>query len=139
MNTTTLGGDAFSPDGLSPDEQAQAARDEASVRRRFWTKLKGAAAHIPFAEDAVAAYFAAFDRNTPLKVRATLLGALAYFILPFDLAPDFLPLIGFGDDAAVLLGALRLLSGHVTPEHYAAARDALGRLETQKDTDASGR
>jgi uncharacterized membrane protein YkvA (DUF1232 family) len=58
-------------------------------------------------------------------VRATLLGALAYFVLPFDIAPDFLPLVGFGDDAAVLMGALKLLSGHVKSEHYEAARSAL--------------
>lgn len=133
MTTTTLGGDAFGPDDLSPDERARAARDEERVRRGFWTKLKGTAARIPFAEDVVAAYYAAFDRKTPLKVRATLLAALAYFILPFDVAPDFLPLVGFSDDAAVLMGALKLLSGHVTPEHYAAAREALARLEAQKD------
>ncbi len=112
-----------------PQEEAQrAADDEERVRRGFWKKLKTTAARIPFAEEVTAAYFAAFDRNTPLKVRATLLAALAYFILPFDFAPDFLPIIGFSDDMALLMGALKLLSNHVTPEHYKAAREALDDL-----------
>lgn len=123
MTTHTLNPDDF--DRLSGAERDQAAQDEASVRKGFWKKMRGAARHVPFAEDAVASYYAAFDRQTPLRVRATLLGALAYFILPFDLTPDILPLIGFGDDAAVLMGALKLLSGHVKPEHYEAARAAL--------------
>ncbi len=123
MTTHTLNPDEF--DRLSGAERDKAAEDEARVRRGFWRKMRGAARHVPFAEDAVASYYAAFDRQTPLRVRATLLGALAYFILPFDLTPDILPLIGFGDDAAVLMGALKLLSGHVKPEHYEAARAAL--------------
>lgn len=123
MTTHTLNSDDF--DRLSGAERDKAAQDEASVRKGFWKKMRGAARHVPFAEDAVASYYAAFDRETPLRVRATLLGALAYFVLPFDIAPDFLPLVGFGDDAAVLMGALKLLSGHVKPEHYEAARAAL--------------
>lgn len=118
-------------DGLSPDEREKVARDEERVRRGFWAKIKATAAWIPFAEDAVASYFAAFDRNTPLRVRATLMAALAYFILPLDVMPDIFPLLGFTDDAAVLMAALKLLSGHVTPEHYTAARDALGRLKDE--------
>ena len=38
-------------------------------------------------EDLLAAYYCAFDRETPLQVRAVLLGALAYFVLPFDGMP----------------------------------------------------
>lgn len=113
---------------FSEEEVKRAARDEERVRRDFWKKLRRSAAHIPFAEDVAATYFAAFDRSTPLRVRATLMAVLAYFILPFDLAPDVLPIIGFADDAALLMGALKLLSGHVTPRHYAAAREALEDL-----------
>ncbi|MBB6308485.1 YkvA family protein [Xanthobacter tagetidis] len=113
---------------LSGADGARAARDERRVRSGFWDKLRRHASFIPFAEEAVAAYYAAFDKATPLRVRATLLGALAYFVLPFDVAPDLLPLVGFGDDAAVLMGAMRLLSGHVLPHHYAAARAAISDL-----------
>ncbi|MFG1326627.1 YkvA family protein [Xanthobacter autotrophicus] len=133
MTSTTLRDDASGPDGLSPDEREKAARNEQSVRRGFWTKIKATAARIPFAEDAVASYYAAFDRKTPLRVRATLMVALAYFVLPLDVMPDIFPIIGFTDDAAVLMAALKLLSGHVTPDHYTTARDALTRLKDETD------
>jgi uncharacterized membrane protein YkvA (DUF1232 family) len=103
------------------------AQDRDSVRRRFWTKLKQVVAKLPFAEDLLAAYYCAFDRETPRHVQAALLGAIAYFILPFDFVPDMLPILGFTDDAAVLATAIRMVSSHITSEHREAARAALKR------------
>jgi uncharacterized membrane protein YkvA (DUF1232 family) len=103
------------------------AEDEATVRRWFWTKVKRVAAKLPFIEDLLAAYYCAFDRNTPLQVKAMLVGALAYFVLPFDAVPDMLPLLGFTDDAAVLATAIKLVADHLRPEHREAARRALAR------------
>jgi uncharacterized membrane protein YkvA (DUF1232 family) len=100
-------------------------RDETSVRRRFWSSLKRVAADLPFAEDLVTAYYCAFDRDTPRHVQLALVGALAYFVLPFDIAPDLMPLVGFTDDAAVLAATFRLVAGHVTPAHRDAARRVL--------------
>jgi len=85
-------------------------------------------ADLPFAEDLLAAYYCAFDRQTPLHVKAVLLGAIAYFILPTDLIPDYIPVIGYIDDAAVLAGAIKLVSSHITPEHREAARRMLARM-----------
>ena len=102
-------------------------RDRESVRKNFWRKLKRVAAKIPFAEDLLAAYYCAFDRQTPRHVQAALIGALAYFILPFDFVPDFLPVLGFTDDAAVLATAIRLVATHIRDEHREAARAALKR------------
>ncbi len=104
------------------------ARDEAIVRKDFWSKLQRFAAKLPFAEDLLTAYYCAFDRNTPNHVRAVLLGALAYFILPLDFLPDVLPIVGFTDDAALIAGAIRLIWVHITPDHRDAARQALTRL-----------
>jgi uncharacterized membrane protein YkvA (DUF1232 family) len=102
-------------------------RDRDSVQKNFWRKLKRVAAKIPFAEDLLAAYYCAFDRQTPRHVQAALIGALAYFILPFDFVPDFLPVLGFTDDAAVLATALRLVATNIRDEHREAARAALKR------------
>lgn len=113
---------------LNGADTAGASKDEARVRKGFWSKLRRQASYVPFAEEATAAYFAAFDRATPLKVRATLLAALAYFVLPVDAVPDVFPLLGFTDDAAVLMTALRLLSDHIKPQHHSAARVALDDL-----------
>jgi uncharacterized membrane protein YkvA (DUF1232 family) len=100
---------------------------EARVRRDFWMKLKRVAAGLPFLEDLLAAYYCAFDRDTPVQVRAALMGALGYFLLPADMLPDLVPLLGFTDDAAVLAAALRMVAVHLRPEHREAARRAITR------------
>jgi len=105
-----------------------AGGNEERVQREFWTKAKRVAAGLPFAEDLLAAYYCAFDRATPLQVKAALLGALAYFVLPFDFIPDFLPLVGFTDDAAILITAIRMVGAHMRPEHRIAARAALDQM-----------
>jgi len=104
------------------------AADEADLRRRFWEKLKSLAARLPFAEDLIAAHYCAFDRQTPLHVKAALVGAIAYFVLPCDFIPDVLPVIGYSDDAAVLAAAIKLVSSHITGDHREAARRTLSRL-----------
>jgi uncharacterized membrane protein YkvA (DUF1232 family) len=106
-------------------------RDEERVRRDFWEKAKRVAARLPFAEELLAAYYCATDHGTPVQVKAMLFAALAYFVLPFDFLPDLLPMIGFTDDMAVLLTALRLISSNLRPEHRMAAREALERLRAE--------
>jgi len=111
--------------GFDPADRL--AEDRESVRRRFKAKFKQVVAKLPFAEDLLAAYYCAFDRQTPRHVQASLLGALAYFVLPFDFMPDMLPILGFTDDAAVLATAIRMVATHITPEHREAARASLKR------------
>lgn len=94
----------------------------------FWAKLRRVVARIPFAEDLVAAYYCAIDRDTPAYVRGVLLGALAYFVLPTDMVPDFLAGVGFTDDASVLAAALVAVGRHLEPRHRARARRTLDRL-----------
>jgi uncharacterized membrane protein YkvA (DUF1232 family) len=106
-------------------------RHEEPLRRDFWRKAARVAVRLPFAEDLLAAYYCAFDQATPAHVKAALVGALAYFVLPFDFMPDVLPLLGFTDDAAVLLTALRIVAGHLRPEHRDAARATLARMKEQ--------
>ena len=102
--------------------------DQRTVKTGFWPKLRRFAAKLPFAEDLLTAYYCAFDRQTPRHVQAALLGAIAYFILPFDFIPDMLPVLGFTDDAAILATALRMVATHITPEHRDAARAVLKRM-----------
>ncbi|CAN5475082.1 YkvA family protein [soil metagenome] len=111
--------------GFEPADRL--AQDRAGIRKQFWAKLKRVAVRLPFAEDLLAAYYCAFDRQTPRHVQAALLGAIAYFVLPFDFIPDMLPVLGFTDDAAILVTALRMVAGHITPEHRDAARAAIAR------------
>ncbi|HYR67689.1 MAG TPA: YkvA family protein [Reyranella sp.] len=98
------------------------AREKERVRRSFWTKARRVALALPFAEDLLAAYYCAFDRQTPRHVQAALIGALAYFVLPFDVVPDMMPVLGFTDDAAVLIAAFAAARSHITEAHREKAR-----------------
>lgn len=95
---------------------------------RFWRKLARVLTRIPFAEDLVAAYVCAMDRRTPTYVRAVLLGAVAYFVLPADAVPDILAGLGFTDDASVIAAAIAAVGRHLTPDHRMRARMHLDRL-----------
>ena len=96
--------------------------------RRFWRKVRRVVARVPFAEDLLAAYFCAFDRDTPSYVRGVLLGAIAYFVLPADMIPDVLAPLGFTDDASVIAAALAAVGSHLQPRHRDQARDRLDKL-----------
>jgi len=113
-------------------------RNRNRVRRSFWRKLRRVMSQIPFAEDAVAMYFCALDPATPLRVRATLFAALAYFVVPTDIVPDFIAGLGYGDDASVIAAALALVANHVTPMHRTRARRALDSAEVPAGRDREG-
>ncbi|WP_461152546.1 YkvA family protein [Saccharopolyspora tripterygii] len=49
----------------------------------------------------------AADPGMPRGVRIRLGGLLAYLALPFDLVPDFVPVLGYADDAIVVVAVLR--------------------------------
>jgi uncharacterized membrane protein YkvA (DUF1232 family) len=107
------------------------AAESERVQRGLWQTLRRSAGRIPFAEDVVAAYFCAMDSSTPFRVRATLMGALAYFVMPVDAVPDILVGIGFADDATVLMTAVTMLGAHLKPVHREAARRALDRASSE--------
>lgn len=100
-------------------------RNEETVRCRFWPTVRANLHRIPFARDAVAAYYSLMDPATPVSTRAVLAGALAYFVMPVDLIPDAVVALGFTDDAAVLMMALNAVRGSLTPDHYDRAGAAL--------------
>ena len=101
------------------------AQNKAQVEQGFWRKFKKVAGKIPFSEDLLAAYFCASDPASPFQVKVILLTALAYFVIPTDLVPDIVAGLGFTDDAAVLMIALRTVAGHVTDTHKQRARAVL--------------
>jgi uncharacterized membrane protein YkvA (DUF1232 family) len=125
-------------DILEPGDDAANERRAKRVVKGFWRTFARAARHIPFAEELVAAYYAALDPKTPFRVRGTLLAALAYFVLPFDIVPDMLLGIGFTDDIAVLTAALAAVRPHIRARHHNAARAAIERFAQNDQTDETG-
>lgn len=116
---------------LTVIDPVRVERDETFVRRRFWDKLRANLRRLPFLNDLLAAFYCATDPATPLKAKALLLAALAYFIMPADLVPDWLVLAGFTDDAAVLAAAIQAVRMNLKPEHYRRASAAL-KAEQEK-------
>lgn len=113
---------------LTPLEAEKLKQDQARVDRDFWRKVKATARKIPFIDDLTAVYYCAIDPKTPLQAKVILYAALAYFIVPIDLVSDFLPLLGFADDATVIYAAIRTVLPHIKPEHRLRAKEALDRL-----------
>lgn len=85
----------------------------------FIAKARELVGVIPFVRDLVAMYYAMLDDRTPVWAKLQIGAAIAYFVMPFDAIPDFLPPfpVGYSDDAAVVMGCLRLVHVFVTPEH----------------------
>ena len=103
------------------------AAHERMVRDGFAEKARRFLKHLPMAREVVAMYFCMLDARTPVWVKATVGAALAYFILPADAIPDFLPVVGLGDDAGILAATLTAVSSHVNDEHRASANAWIDR------------
>lgn len=90
--------------------------------RNFWPKFWRNVGRIPFSEELVSAWYCWADPKTPMRVKAVLGGALAYFVVPTDMIPDFVAGLGFTDDATVLATALGVAGAYVKRRHRTAAR-----------------
>lgn len=81
----------------------------------FWQKLTGYAksAGRDVVEKALLLYYAAQETDTPMWAKATIVGALGYFISFIDAIPDLTPLVGYTDDLGVLVMALATISAFI--------------------------
>ena len=88
----------------------------------FWPKFWSSLGQVPFSKDLAAAWYCANDDKTPGRVKGVLFAALAYFVVPIDLLPDFIAGIGFTDDATVLATTMAVVAAHIKPAHRRDAR-----------------
>ncbi len=81
--------------------------------------------------DVLAIWLAARDPRTPWYARALALAVAAYALSPIDLIPDFVPVLGYLDDAILvplgILAVVALVPRHVMAECRARAAAAAGR------------
>jgi uncharacterized membrane protein YkvA (DUF1232 family) len=117
---------------ISPDKAlvpSVIAVNEERVASGFWPKIRKVAARIPFARDALSVWHCARDEETPLAAKGMMLAALAYFVMPVDVVPDFIAGLGFTDDAAVFAALVAVLGRNLKPKHRQAAQKDLDRLQ----------
>ncbi|MBD3109675.1 DUF1232 domain-containing protein [Bacillus sp. AGMB 02131] len=94
---------------------------------KFWTKLKklGKKAGVNVVYTVLLLYFTLQKPNIPAKAKATIIGALGYFILPIDLIPDLAAGLGYTDDLGVLGLALLQIAFYIDDEVKAKAKSKL--------------
>ena len=107
-----------SPNNHPQDETEKGAR----VNREMPAKVRRTFGKVLFVENAVAAWYCTRDPATSKSVKAAIVSALVYFIIPVDAIPDVLALLGYTDDAAVFWAVYRTFSKHITEDHRAGAR-----------------
>lgn len=66
-------------------------------------------------------WYAGTSPTAPARVKSVFYGAMAYFLMPLDAVPDVIPLIGWGDDMAVVAAALAYAQMHITDDVKARA------------------
>lgn len=93
----------------------------------FWSKIKNyaKAAGETVLEPALKLYYSAEDSDTPKWAKATVYGALGYFISPIDAIPDITPVVGYTDDLGVLVAATASIAAHIKEEHVNKAKETL--------------
>lgn len=73
--------------------------------------------------DVVALWFACKDSRTPRLAKAVAVFTVGYALSPIDLIPDFIPVLGFVDDAIVLPGLIWLVLRMIPTEVMADCRN----------------
>ena len=121
--------------------------EEAFSERGFWDKLKTYAksAGKEVVEKALLLYYAAQEEKAPKWAKATIAGALGYFIVPLDAIADFTPAVGYADDLGVLVLAIAAVATYINDDVRArtAARmqawfgDRTGQLDPPDSVDTN--
>jgi len=96
----------------------------------FWNKLTKhyKSVSITLLDSVISLYYSLRDDDTPKWAKRTIIGALGYFIFPVDILPDFVPVIGFADDAAVILSALATVALYVKPIHRKKSKEKINKF-----------
>jgi uncharacterized membrane protein YkvA (DUF1232 family) len=72
------------------------------------------------------------DRTLPSGVRVRLWMLFAYLAIPFDIIPDFIPVLGYADDAIIVVFVLRSVVRRAGPDavrrHWSGTPDGLAAL-----------
>lgn len=93
----------------------------------FWSKLRKGTkkAGTKVIYTGLLLFYAVESPKTPLRAKVQIYGALGYLILPLDLVPDLLPIIGYVDDLSALGFALAAVSKSIDADVKLKAKNKL--------------
>ena len=77
-------------------------------------------------------YYTLESDEVSLGNKAIIMGALGYLILPIDLIPDVVPVLGLTDDAAAIKLAYDTVKASITPEIERKAKEKLAQWFGEK-------
>ena len=107
-------------DYLKDPEKSKHLLDEAIKKAKNKEKISGPLAdlweNLKTVFRLLQAYFSKEYTTIPWGTIVLLVGAVIYFVSPLDLMPDWIPLAGFIDDAAVLVFVLRQINADL--QHF---------------------
>ena len=73
-------------------------------------------------------FYCLFEPSVPAHVKATIVGALSYFIAPIDLIPDVAPMIGLSDDIIAIASAYAMAQIYATPQVREKAQNKVDEI-----------
>ena len=92
--------------------------EDAYTDQGFWKKLQRYAllAGREVVEKALLLYYAMHEEKAPAWAKATIAGALGYFIVPLDAIADLTPAVGYADDLGVLVLAVAAVASYINED-----------------------
>ena len=96
----------------------------------FWNKVLSMAkkAGLKLIYIALLLYYILQSRNVSTKDKAIIYGALGYFILPIDIIPDYIPIIGYTDDMSILIYAYNRIKSNIDDNIREKAKHKLNSI-----------
>lgn len=105
-----------------PQLDQSAEYDESRIDEEFWPKLKRVVASVPGISNVYALYCYLKSGRASVRDKAAIVASLAYFLIPTDLIPDFIPGLGYVDDVAVAVGLIKFMGSQKLEPYRAYAR-----------------
>lgn len=101
---------------------------------KFWNKLAAVAKNLGKKTlwYVLLLYYTLESDEVSLGNKAIIMGALGYLILPIDLIPDVVPVLGLTDDAAAIKLAYDTVKASITPEIERKAKEKLAQWFGEK-------
>ncbi len=111
-------------------EESMKGKEKYYSDGKFWSKVKsyGERAGKKTVYYSLLLYYTAKSSDVPKSSKMIILGALGYLILPIDLIPDFIPVIGLADDATVIIAAVFKVISHIDGDIKNKAKQKMSDL-----------